>query len=117
MCWGNNGYGRLGDGTTAGRLTPVLVSGLNNVKSISTGTSHSCAALDNGSAMCWGSNGNGRLGDGSTTNRYTPVNVLNLSSIRLPKMLNIFDFEDGKLIILLQSYSGSLVNQELQRSL
>ena len=34
-----------------------LSSGLNNVKSISAGTSHSCAALDNGSAMCWGSNG------------------------------------------------------------
>ena len=31
-----------------------MVAGLTNVKSISAGSNHSCAALDNGSAMCWG---------------------------------------------------------------
>ena len=56
--------------------SPVMVSGLTNVKSISAGSSHSCAALDNGSAMCWGDNGNGQLGDGTSSGLFrTPVIV------------------------------------------
>ena len=64
MCWGYNLYGQLGDNTTGQKLTPVGVStGLQNVKTISAGRYHTCAALDNGSAMCWGINNNGQLGD------------------------------------------------------
>ena len=47
------------------RRTPVMVDGLTNVKSVSTGQKHTCAALDNGSAMCWGDKANGQLGDGT----------------------------------------------------
>ena len=82
MCWGNNSNGQLGDGSRI--LAPLntwMVSGLTNVKSISAGTSHSCVALDNGSAMCWGNNGNGRLGDGTTLSTCVVNGLTNVKSI------------------------------------
>jgi hypothetical protein len=79
-CWGANGNGQLGDGTTTERHTPVAVSGLTNAVAIAGGDYHSCALLSDGSARCWGYNGYGQLGDGSTTNRLTPVAVSGLSN-------------------------------------
>ena len=79
-CWGANGLGRLGDGTTTNRNVPVQVSGLESrVTQISAGFAHSCAVV-NGGAWCWGSNFNGNLGDGSTTDRNVPVQVSGLES-------------------------------------
>jgi alpha-tubulin suppressor-like RCC1 family protein len=74
-CWGDNGAGQLGDGTTSRRLTPVAVAGLNNVVSIAAGQFHTCAVVANGTARCWGLNGNGQLGDGTMTTRLLPVTV------------------------------------------
>lgn len=71
-CWGQNESGQLGDGTTTASATPVQVSGLSNVVSISTGVFHACAILADGNTRCWGLNSTGQLGDGSTTNRSTP---------------------------------------------
>lgn len=82
-CWGANTDGRVGDGTTTGRLRPVVVSNpagtgaLTDVSKIAAGAAHTCVRLTTGQARCWGSNASGRLGDGSTTNRPRPVVVSN----------------------------------------
>ena len=81
LCWGDNYYGKLGDGSNITRLTPVPVSGLSSgVMAIATGGVHSCALLNGGAMKCWGNNGSGELGIGSTTGSTTPVTVSGLSS-------------------------------------
>jgi alpha-tubulin suppressor-like RCC1 family protein len=75
-CWGANDYGKLGDGTTIQRLTPVRAAGNLSLASASTGTLHTCGLTPKHSAYCWGFNGTGGLGDGTTTlQRLTPVPV------------------------------------------
>lgn len=80
-CWGFNGNGEVGDGTTTQRLVPTDVSGLTSgVARLSAAGSHTCAVTSTGGAKCWGFNGSGRLGDGTTTNRTTPANVSGLAT-------------------------------------
>ncbi|HTI06012.1 MAG TPA: Ig-like domain-containing protein [Gemmatimonadales bacterium] len=85
-CWGANGNGQLGDGTTTDRLGPVLVNAGQQFGLVSAGGSHTCAIgavrlptppgqVLRGTVFCWGSNSNGQLGDGTTTQRTSPVSV------------------------------------------
>ena len=75
-CWGINGSGRLGDGTTTNRLVPTAVAGGLTFASISAGFSHTCGIAMTGQAYCWGLNQSGQLGDGTTTTRLVPTAVI-----------------------------------------
>ena len=75
MCWGWNGMGALGDGTTVSRWVPTLVSGLTGVNQISPNYYHTCAVLSDTTVKCWGRNTYGELGNGTTTNSSTAVSV------------------------------------------
>lgn len=68
-CWGYNGCGQLGDGSTASRLLSldrrVDVGGV--VREVAAGAHHTCARVgDNGRVRCWGCNEDGELGQGHT---------------------------------------------------
>jgi len=77
-CWGYNGYGTCGDGTTTQKFFPVNI--MNNTrKIIRSGNLDSatyCAIKTDDTLWCWGRNSQGQVGDGTTTQRNSPVQVL-----------------------------------------
>jgi alpha-tubulin suppressor-like RCC1 family protein len=75
FCWGYNGAGQLGDGTTTQRIRPTAVAGGLRFREVATALSHSCGITTDSRAYCWGDNSDGQLGDGTTTQRLTPVAV------------------------------------------
>jgi alpha-tubulin suppressor-like RCC1 family protein len=79
-CWGYNGWGQVGDGSTTNRSAPVRVNGLGAVTHVAQGGgfSHSnLARTATGETYAWGHNYLGSLGLGDATNRdyRTPQRV------------------------------------------
>ena len=80
LCWGNNHYGQLGDGTEVDRDSPVAVSGLTGVAALAAGRRHTCALTAHGGVVCWGANHDGQLGDGTQASRSRPAPVTGLDT-------------------------------------
>ncbi len=77
-CWGYNGNGQLGIGSSTSFVTnPANVALPTNrsAVAISSGISHTCAILDNGTILCWGLNEYGQLGDGNNIDQNSPISV------------------------------------------
>jgi hypothetical protein len=76
LCWGANGSGQLGRGTTSAFIaTPGAPTVLGAVTAVAAGEAHTCA-VSGGGVSCFGANGSGQIGDGSTTTRSSPVQAL-----------------------------------------
>ena len=70
LCWGANGLGQLGDGTSNG-TRPGIAATLPfdaGILSVASGgaAEHSCVGTVRG-AMCWGNNDHGQVGDGTVS--------------------------------------------------
>jgi alpha-tubulin suppressor-like RCC1 family protein len=77
MCWGDDAYGRLGNGATGDVNTPGVVSGGYTWTHISAGEEHTCGITTSGAGYCWGRADSGRLGNGTTSpDVQTPSLVL-----------------------------------------
>ena len=84
-CWGNGGFGQLGNGGNSNSLTPTLTSSLGVGRTavvISSGNYHTCALLDNGSVSCWGFGSSGQQGNGGVSNQNTPTLTSSLGAGR-----------------------------------
>ncbi len=89
-CWGNNTFGRLGDGTSSSSSSePVatvwtgVLSG-KTAKSISTAPSggHTCLIASNNLPYCWGQNSSGQLGNNATATSVTsPVTTVTTGAL------------------------------------
>lgn len=88
-CWGQNGSGQLGIGTTTDHGAPAesMGAGLPAVDfgasrralSIAVGMDFSCAALEDGQVVCWGADQVGQLGIGNTESRGTEPTQLGVN--------------------------------------
>ena len=73
-CWGDTGYGQLGNGQNGyiyASAVPLAVVGVVDATAIATGgehsgPEHSCALHEDGTVSCWGNNGVGQLGNGQS---------------------------------------------------
>ena len=69
LCWGLNGMGQLGDGTSTDRSSPVQVTALGPaVVDVAAGMYFTCAAKGDSTLWCWGESRNGQLGYGGRGN-------------------------------------------------
>lgn len=66
QCWGANGYGQLGNGTTTSSTTPVTVQGISTALAVSAGDGFACALLSGGTVSCWGNMSGGTIHYGTT---------------------------------------------------
>jgi alpha-tubulin suppressor-like RCC1 family protein/N-acetylmuramoyl-L-alanine amidase len=106
-CWGSNGEGQLGDGTTTSHGAPVDVTGLTSgVAAVAAGWSHTCALTSAGGLKCWGDNDRGQLGYGAL---WIPVDVVgfatpNSQPLR-PAALSQ-SWTEGAMVMVLASTTG-----------
>lgn len=79
FCWGSSASGQLGTGNTTDQNTPTALNSTGGWdatewKSVSAGTSHTCAIrLSDDRLFCWGLGTSGQLGTGNTTDQNTPT--------------------------------------------
>lgn len=64
-CWGYNGTGLRGDGTTVGNEVATK-SNISGIKTVSMGVHHTCALLENAKVYCAGSNASLQLGNSAS---------------------------------------------------
>ena len=70
VCWGDNEYGQLGDGTTTGSAVPIYVNvAANEIPvEVTVGQVTACALMESGNIYCWGSGYYGKMGNGEPWN-------------------------------------------------
>lgn len=74
-CWGANGSGQLGTGSTTPSPTPISVPDLKDAIGVAAGQVHACAVKRDGAVACWGEGANGQLGSGQVGGSPSPVAV------------------------------------------
>ncbi len=97
-CWGSNGAGQLGDGTSTSRFAPTEVVGGRIFAAIDGGGNSTCAVDAAGAGWCWGANESGQLGDSTLVDHASPGSVaggLRFTAMSVAKTHSCGVSEDG----------------------
>ena len=124
--WGANGgslpntpgYGRLGDGTTINRSSPVQVGALTTWSQASAGAFHTAALKTDGTLWTWGGNDTGQLGQNNVIFRSSPVQVgafTNWAQVSAGQFQTISIKTDGTLWAWGRNNSGELGDGTIYR--
>lgn len=107
-CWGNNSWGKLGDGTSNSTNSAVAVEDAGvlagkTMTQIAVSHTHSCSVADD-SSYCWGYGYHGALGDGTDSpnvKRLSPIYVTTRAADLSDKKITSvsFSIESGKRIM------------------
>ena len=89
-CWGANGQGQLGDGTTTDRPTPPPADVAGGMAAVSAGDIHTCALTNAGGVRCWGHNLDAELGIGSYDTVIAPPSTDVLTGVKQVVAANLF---------------------------
>ncbi|QQG35813.1 MAG: DUF1566 domain-containing protein [Micavibrio aeruginosavorus] len=75
-CWGNNGYGQVGNNQfSTAETAPVAVAGGGSWSDISIASNATCGIKIGGTMNCWGDNTEGVLNYNATTSATSPLGV------------------------------------------
>ena len=88
-CWGEGGYGQLGDGLRMTNANPTLVNYTlidGPAIAIASGSYFTCALLETREVTCWGQGTAGQLGGTFQTNLYQPL-------------ISISEFNNNKIVL------------------
>jgi alpha-tubulin suppressor-like RCC1 family protein len=103
--WGENRWGEVGDGTTAGRNAPVVVPAVKDAVGVAAGQGFSAAVLRDGSVMTWGNRLHGALGrTPDADNRADPVPA------RVPGVQGVRTIVAGHSHVLALTEGGTVIS-------
>ena len=90
-CWGENGFGQVGDSSLSNQPDPVQVTLGGAATLVAAGGNTTCAVLTNNSVYCWGRNNRGQLGKGSASTfaQATPTVVTSIPSQLIVSSLDV----------------------------
>jgi hypothetical protein len=109
-CWGDNGSGQLGDGTSTRRPTPAPVTGLAGALALAVGQNHNCVLLAGGAVSCWGSTG------GPSSRQPTAVAVTGATTLTAGNFATCATV-GGAPMCFGQNYEGKLLAPRTQRQI
>lgn len=95
--WGRNANGRLGDGTTTTRLSPIKVPEISEIIDIAVTESASFAISADGTVYSWGDDTSGQLGNGAPS-----------ADVRSPAAITIPDLNEDELPVSISAMNNSV---------
>lgn len=120
FCWGLNGNGQVGNGTTTTPVTTPFQVTMSAQRAVAGGGFHTCAADGaTGAVSCWGANNAGQLGDNTNTQSPIPIpnGVMNATSLALGDQSSCARIDDGGVSCWGQNLRGQLGRNNIVTSL